>query len=182
MKINIEKEYKLLVSKAEFYKLLAMYPNAVFKTQINTYYDTEFNDIRNAKGACRIRQMDNGIYIFTLKMHSNKGLLEFEKNVTGNDSSIFLDEEIVRILKDYDINGPVHKIASLRTKRAVIVSEDAELCFDINEYNGHHDFEIEYEYKREHDGLLVFNNILSTISQKYKENCDSKIKRALDSL
>ena len=59
--------------------------------------------------------------------------------------------------------------------------EKAELCFDINEYNGITDYEIEYEQTCDHDGITVFNQILSQVNLKYEKNCASKIKRTLKS-
>lgn len=181
MNKNIEKEYKILVSKEQFQTLLNEYPKAVFKEQINTYYDSVDFMIREAHGAMRIRYIDNA-YIFTLKMHSSKGLLEFEKEVEQNDSSIFQASEIKSLLDSYHLTGPFQQITELKTQRAMIETEFAELCFDISEYNGHKDYEIEYEYKKEHDGFTVFNHLLRKIHLTYTKNCDSKIKRAMDTI
>ena len=65
------------------------------------------------------------------------------------------------------------------TYRAVVELEKAELCFDINEYNGITDYEIEYEQTAEHDGISEFNKILSQVNLRYEKNCASKIKRTL---
>lgn len=180
MNINIEKEYKILLSKSEFYKLLSFYPEAVFHKQVNTYYDTHDMAIKNAHGAMRIRETDH--FLFTLKMHSEEGLLEFETSVLENNENVFHQKDIQDILQGYAISGPFHKITSLTTHRAMIITDDAELCFDISEYNGKMDYEIEYEYKRPHDGLSIFNNILRRIHRHYEVNCASKIKRAMDSV
>lgn len=181
MNKNIEKEYKILVSEDQFYTLLKEYPQAVFKEQINTYYDTEDFMIRKAHGAMRIRYIDN-IYIFTLKMHSPEGLLEFEKEVAQNDVAMFEIPEIKELLESYQLRGPFHRITELKTQRAMIETGLAELCFDISDYNGIRDFEIEYEYKKAHDGRTIFNDILSKVGLTYIENCSSKIKRAMKSI
>ena len=41
-----------------------------------------------------------------------------------------------------------------------IITEYAELCFDINSYNGITDYEIEYEVKKDHDYKKAFKAIL----------------------
>lgn len=181
MNKNIEKEYKILVTKDQFSTLLKNYPEAKFIEQINTYYDTENMDIRNARGAIRIRQITD-TFIFTLKMHSEEGLLEFEKEVNANHISIFEDVEIQELLSTYGISGNIKEITTLTTQRAMIKTEDAELCFDMSMYNGITDYEIEYEYKKDHDGRTIFNALLASVGLHYEKNCTSKIKRAISSL
>ena len=83
MKMNIEKEYKILVTKAQFFTLLQQYPNAAFHKQINTYYDTVDGRIRQHCGAMRIRQKQN-TYLFTLKLPAQEGLREYEMPVATN--------------------------------------------------------------------------------------------------
>ena len=61
----------------------------------------------------------------------------------------------------------------------MIDTGQAELCFDYNEYGDNSDYEIEYEYKTEHDGKNKFNEILLEIGLHYEKNCSSKIARAL---
>lgn len=181
MNKNIEKEYKVLVTKQQFEKLLSGYNNITFNEQVNTYYDTLKFDIRNMMGAMRIRKINN-TFLFTLKIQEGKQLLEFEKEVEDSSVSTLQQKEIVDLLSSYDIYGPFREITKLTTKRAIYHNGFAEICFDINSYNGKCDYEIEYEYKKEHDGLTLFQKFLNPIYITYKENCESKIKRAFDSL
>lgn len=181
MKKNIEKEYKILVTKEQFYSLLKLYPNITFESQINYYIDTETQLLKRMQGAMRIRQI-NEKYIFTLKLPSEKGLLEFEKEVTDASLNSLNDEEIKNLLNQYHITGKLQFTTKLHTQRAIYRTPYAELCFDISTYNHITDYEIEYEYLCEHDGLQAFQDILKPIHVLYTKNCDSKIKRALDSL
>lgn len=180
MEKNIETEYKILVNRETFNRLLAKYPNAVFKEQINTYFDNNQQDIAKAHGAMRIREK-NG-FMFTLKMPSEEGLLEYESVVTSDDYSALNQADIQALLAQYHIQGPFHETAKLITKRAVIDTGYAELCFDSSRYGNHHDYEIEYEIIKPHDGITAFQKILDTVGLHYEKNCDSKIKRALDAL
>lgn len=160
-------------------RLLKNYPDAVFKTQVNTYYDTDELAIRKAKGAMRIRTIDDR-FLFTLKRHTDSGVAEYEKFVMANDLSVFDDEEIKTLLDSIPITGSLKKITVLTTDRAMIFLDHAELCFDVNHYGDRVDYEIEYEYKQPHDGRTVFNEILACADLVYTKNCASKIKRAFD--
>ncbi|MDE6195675.1 MAG: CYTH domain-containing protein [Erysipelotrichaceae bacterium] len=177
MNKNIEKELKILVSKEKFYELLSFYPQLSFKKQVNVYYDTKDHQILNHYGAMRIRTKDH--HIFTFKKCTSQGLEEYECSVDQNSSDMLLKEPIASFLQSQNLFPPFYEIASLCTYRGVIETEYAELCFDINEYNGITDYEIEYEYKKEHDGISLFNNILSKVQLSYEENCPAKIKRAM---
>lgn len=183
MNKNIEKEYKVLVTKEQFLTLSNQFQNLNFVKQINTYYDTVNLEIRNKKGAMRIRER-NGKYIFTLKMLNQDidGLYEYEMEVSENSINAFKQKEIMDLLKSYGIHNNIVSLITLETKRAVINTGNAEICFDINSYNGIIDYEIEYEYIKPHDGLSVFQELLSYANLSYKNNCKSKIQRALDSI
>ena len=41
MNLHFEKEFKILLNKEQFITLLNEYPQAEFKKQVNTYYDTK---------------------------------------------------------------------------------------------------------------------------------------------
>lgn len=178
MNKNIEKELKILVTQEQFEKLRKRYEPLTFQKQVNQYYDTVDHAIRKKNGAMRIRTK-NHEHIFTLKLYINNELHEFECNVQENSLAALQKPEIQSLLQEYDIKMPVLKIGILTTYRAVFENEDAELCFDENFYNNQCDYEIEYEYKREHDGLLKFNQILSKVNLHYETNCKAKIARAI---
>ena len=58
--------------------------------------------------------------------------------------------------------------------------EHGELCLDKTDYKNHTDYEIEYEYTSDHDGIHFFNSILKKYDLKWIKNCPSKIARALN--
>ncbi|MEF9920380.1 MAG: CYTH domain-containing protein [Erysipelotrichaceae bacterium] len=178
MNKNIEKEYKLLVSKEQFDHLLSFYKEAVFHEQTNTYFDNQNRTIEKMRGAMRIRKTNQ--YVFTLKVFQNQDLLEFECEVKDDSISSLNTSEIVSLLDSYQIAYPFLETAKLTTKRAIIDTGYAELCFDENHYSNITDYEIEYEEKVEHEGKIAFNEILKKANLHYETNCNSKIKRALD--
>lgn len=175
---HVETEYKLLVNKEDFEKLSALYPNKTFIQQINTYYDTKDMQLRNMKCAMRIREKNNQ-FLFTLKTPVPNGHLEHECYVDKNDSDVFNEPNIKNLLDKLGITEELVMITNLKTKRAVVNTGKAELCFDINEYNGFIDYEIEYEETIDHDGISEFNKILAEASLHYESNCKSKIARAM---
>lgn len=180
MKENIELEYKILVTKEQFDELLKNFPSLTFIEQSNTYYDTLDNQIQTRRGSMRIRKKGN--CTFTLKMPSVHGLMEYECPVEDVSLASLQKEEIKQLLNKNGIVGELKELTTLVTQRAIYETEYAELCFDISTYNGITDYELEYEYKKEHDGLKVFNEILSKAGLVYSRNCTSKCRRALRSL
>jgi len=178
MEKHIEKEYKVLVNKKQFETLLSYYPNLKFITQINHYYDTITHDIIKQQAAMRIREKENS-NIFTLKKFVDGDLLEYECMVEDISTNVFHTKEIKEVLTTYGIQGPFYHLTTLSTKRAVFYGNEYELCFDINEYEDKIDYEIEYEYTKDHDGASNFQSIMDKIGITYKQNATSKIQRAL---
>ena len=181
MNTNMEIEYKVLLTKEQFNILCSNQDTLHFIRQINTYYDTVDFQIRKQKGSMRIREKQ-GKFLFTLKLHVNGGLMEYEKEVDRNDVSVFKDCEISSLLSQFHLTDNIQLITSLTTDRAVVDTGNAELCFDHNFYNGKEDYEIEYEYKMDHDGLSAFQKILDPLQITYIKNCTSKSKRAISSI
>lgn len=182
MKKNIEKELKILVDKDTFFFLLSKYKNKKEIIQKNIYYSISNETIENSNIAIRLRYLNNKI-VFTLKENTKEGLLEYEKEFSINCKieSIWNDSEIQQILQNHNMNKKLYPIVTIETKRTVVDLENAELCFDISTYNNITDYEIEYEYKSEHNGKDVFNKILNQGCLTYTQNCYSKLKRALQS-
>ena len=171
MKGQVELELKTLVSQPEFERLAAHYQPLTFVRQINTYFVTK----DPAHYAFRIRERQ-GERLFTLKHHHNGQVIEYEKSFSGN---FFDDPEIVQTLSEFRIQPPYQLLGSLTTDRAVYENELAELCFDINSYNGITDYEIEYEVKKPHDHEETFRNLLKQEAVRYKKSWGSKYQRCL---
>ena len=167
-------ELKTLVSRPDFEKLAAHYQPLNFVRQVNTYFVTK----DPSHYAFRIRER-LGEKLFTLKQHRDGQVIEYEKAFTGN---FFDDPEIRKTLSDFAVFPPYQILGSMVTDRAVYDTGLAELCFDINHYNGLIDFEIEYEVRSEHDDKKAFRKILKAAGIRYKSNPLSKYKRFVQSL
>ena len=114
MKTNIEKEYKLLVTKEQFEQLVSLYEPISFHKQVNTYYDTTDHRIADLHGAMRIREIDEH-FIFTLKLWKKQQLYEYECEVKNNSIEALQNEQIVMLLKEHGIYGEMTVLTSLTT-------------------------------------------------------------------
>ena len=73
MKTNLEIEYKTLLTKEEYDRVLAYFRNAKIVKQTNYYYQSK--NRLNKKIAARIRQIDQNFEL-TFKIKQKKGKLE----------------------------------------------------------------------------------------------------------
>ena len=173
---NIEVELKVLVTKEQFYSLLdCLVPefNNNFIEQINYYYTAVGMEQRDV---LRIRKRLSS-YLFTFKRNTDLGLEESEKELISCE----LDDEAVTYLKTIGISEPFSLLGYLTTNRySIIIDDVGELSFDINEYNGFIDYEIEYECLEVHDYEATFKSILSKANIPYIPNTSSKYARFLN--
>lgn len=175
---HLEIEYKTLIDKNTYEILLKKFELET-KTfvQTNYYFDTKNHDLMNKKTVLRIRKKDQ--YKLTKKEKSDEG---------NQETSIYLtDSEAINMIKNgFDakiINEPynVHVITSLTTTRAKKPYKDGTIFFDKSEYNGHTDYELEFEandLKIGHETWLKFLKEFN-IEQK---NPISKSERAFNSI
>lgn len=171
MKHEVELELKTIISKEKFDKLVSLYQPLEFVQQHNYYYVTD--DLSHYGFRVRIR---NGEKLFTLKNYVNGVTYEYEKVFEGNMED---DPEIIEVLDKFNIQKPYTLFGELITERAVYYDGLAELCFDINHYNGLTDYELEYEVKKQHDHQNAFFNILKKADIEYVPSWASKYKRCL---
>ena len=173
---NIELEYKTLLTEEEFNRIKTNYPfNEPFK-QVNHYFDTKSRDLSKRRSPCRIREVDNKL-IFTLKTPNKIGVNEYECEVPSFDfNEIQLPEDILTALKDVNPKDLI-EFGSLTTYRAVFETELATICLDENFYADIHDFEIEYEVKKEHESLQMFKAFMYANGIENPKPAPGKTKR-----
>lgn len=177
---NIERELKLLIDEEVYNKLLHSYDFQNPITQTNTYYDTKNQDVKKQHSAVRIRMIQDK-KIFTLKIRKDEYThYEFEKEINTENIDDINDTEILNWFDQYQIPKNLDPTVSFTTLRYVYKFEHGELCLDKTDYINHTDYEIEYEYTSDHDGIHFFNSILEKYDLKWIKNCPSKIARALN--
>ena len=177
---NIERELKLLIDEKVYNKLLHSYDFQNPITQTNTYFDTKNQDVKKQHSAVRIRMIQDK-KIFTLKIRKDEYThYEFEKEINTENIDDINDTEILNWFDQYQIPKNLDPTVSFTTLRYVYKFEHGELCLDKTDYKNHTDYEIEYEYTSDHDGIHFFNSILEKYDLKWIKNCPSKIARALN--
>lgn len=179
MQEPIERELKILVSQDIYEKIIHSYDFTKPWKQTNTYFDTPDHSIKNQKGAVRIRTIGDR-HIFTLKIRKDAIThIELEKDIDRSNMQSITDPEILNWFKEYQINKEqLSPITTFSTVRQTYDFEHGQLCADKTIFSNHIDYELEYEYFDQHDGISFFNQILEPFHITYIKNCPSKIARA----
>lgn len=179
MKDNTERELKVLLTKEQYEKLLHSYDFDKTITQTNTYYDTEDSQLKNLGGALRIRNIGEQ-NILTLKLPQDAiTKQEYEIPVHTSDIHELSPEEKKTITDHVDLKKDVSPIARFTTIRNLKYLPNAELCLDENHFGNVTDYELEYEYTTDHDGIQVLNDILKPLGLHFEKNGPSKLARAI---
>ena len=183
----LEIEYKMLLDKDVFYKILGDYKEHINHSYTQTNYYLTNSHLKEKKYMLRIREKEN-TYEMTLKRPHLNHSLETNINISLKDKDNILnghisDNAIISILKDegIDVNTLTNEI-SLTTHRYDIILKEGTLSLDINTYNNITDYEIEFEVSDEKTGYDKFLSIIKPYNLTYIKNNKSKIKRALDSI
>lgn len=181
-----ERELKVLISKEQADTLLRQNRFMPARRQINTYYDTADRTLRRQGIAARIRTIkgqtedDPDQYILTVKKPLDSiTKYEFERPVHTNVLSDLNEEEADWIHQKIEESEPLQPVATFMTDRSICTLPDAEYSIDHTRFRNHDDYEAEYEYRTDHDGISAFNKILEPAGIQWKENGPSKIARAM---
>lgn len=175
----VEKEYKILLTPQEYEVLQKSYDYPTTIDQTNQYYDTPDGVIAALPGALRIRKKD-GKNIFTLKVKiGDDSHYEFEKEVDTDNPANITDPEVLEWMERFGIDpSRLEKSYFVHTIRQIFNNGLAEVALDANDFGSFQDYEMEYEYRKDHDGLTVFNELLKPAGLVYEKNCPSKLARA----
>ena len=187
MKKELEIEFKNLVSAPEFTKLTQAFTITDFTEQTNTYFDTFDGKIKALGGALRIRQKHSKCEC-TLKLPNPNGAGLFEFTQQLPDATTITRElltqalDVLTHLEQYHIrSAELQLLTSLTTRRCEIPYRNGLLVFDESFYNGHHDYELEFEHADFNEGSCIFQGLLAQYDIPIRET-PNKIKRAMASL
>ena len=184
MSQNIEIEFKNMLTKAEYERLLLAFNIGEKKifTQENLYFDTADFALKAARSALRIRKKDKD-YVMTLKQPREIGLLETNQKLTLEEVSTAINEDrlpsglIKQLVEENNIPfAKINYFGSLITNRAEIAYKNGLLVLDHSIYLQHEDYEIEYEVEDYQEGLTNFHALLKRfkIPERQSEN---KVRR-----
>lgn len=169
MSQEIEIEYKNLLTKSEFDRLLNALPFPKEATdQTNYYFETHQMTLKQSLSALRIRKRHDQ-YRLTLKEPHPKGLLETHDVLNEQEALMWINgkpSETPHIrkrlqAKNIDVNDLLY-VGHLTTKRRTyLMDNDVLIVLDESMYNGTSDYELEVEAPEKELGKGVFKAILS---------------------
>lgn len=181
---NIEIEFKNLITKLEFERLIKHFglSDTDFFTQENHYFDTPDFALKAQASALRIRKKEEK-YELTLKQPYQDALLETNEILnTATAEMMFKTGKITnltikKLIEDMEINpDKIQYFGSLTTKRAEIEYEKGLVVIDNSFYLNIEDFELEYEVSNRKDGQNKFLTLLKQLGIPIRKT-ENKIKR-----
>ncbi|OMP67089.1 CYTH domain-containing protein [Domibacillus epiphyticus] len=179
MKQEIEIEFKCLLTKGQFEKLIKAFNPGPFILQHNHYFDTAHFSLKEAGAALRIREK-HGQAEMTLKEPAETGLLESTVPLSSEEAASALSGQIPA----NDVMAAARKLAgsdkfihfgTLSTTRAEMEYKGGLLVFDHSSYRDQEDYEIEYE-ANDLSGEQTFHSLLTKFDIEYKP-AKNKIRR-----
>ncbi|HLS35615.1 MAG TPA: CYTH domain-containing protein [Bacillota bacterium] len=187
MKQEIEIEYKNLLTKSEYKRLLRLYPFQKAIKQHNYYFETAQLQLQKQKSALRIRKKNNE-YVLTLKQPHYGQLLETHVEITEDETEQCLignfiehkqfNEQLAKLGVDAQ---QLNYIGKLVTYRRIYEENETIYVLDRSLYNGYEDFEFELEVNDEHKGKKHFLSILKKAEIK-QVHTPNKIERFFKTL
>ncbi|WP_185764318.1 CYTH domain-containing protein [Niallia circulans] len=184
MEKNIEIEFKNMLTKTEYNKLLNHFQvkeTELFK-QENHYFDTKNFELKERSSALRIRKKQSG-YELTLKQPCDDGLLETNKQLTVEAGEEMIqtgkinDEQFASILEEMGISPEsIVYFGSLSTIRAEKETGNGLLVFDHSFYLNIEDYELEYEVSDRKEGQAHFQELLDSFQIPIRET-KNKVRR-----
>lgn len=182
MNEQLEIEFKMLITKDIYQKILQDYENMIDTTYRQTNYYLSHPILDDLQYMLRIREKEKNLEL-TLKRIATYGNHEMNIAIDKTIKDKILshqtvENEIFTILKEIGIDSKELQCKySLTTLRTDIHLPQGLLSVDYNEYNGHQDYEIELEVLHYHQGKQDFLTLIAPYGLTYTKNCPSKIKR-----
>lgn len=185
MQGTTEAEFKTLLNKEEYLRLMDQFKGNRLDYQTNHYFDTSRFSLKATDASLRVRERD--ILELTLKRKKGYSIQEYVLNITAEEfenikktgelPSGQLYNEVLSIVGSQKLIN----FMSLSTKRLFFLYGNGVLFIDESSYLGVTDYELEYEAKNYHDGKKEFIKLLQDLNVKYKRS-EKKIKRAYNAL
>ncbi len=162
---EIEIEYKILLTKEQHDKILDKVDFKYYVEQVNYYFETEDNALKESKMTLRVRNIDQKYYLMLKEFNgvvSDETIQEISleqfKFIT-QEHKLF-DSEIRTIIES-KVDLPIlSNQASLKTKRYYTPYMDCVLFLDESYYYGKVDYELELEAPSIEIGRNVFDKLL----------------------
>lgn len=186
-KVHLEIEYKTLLSKSEYKRLLPEFEDIEPIQQTNYYIDTPAFDMKNNRFSLRIRTLRDMAEL-TLKIPQEVGNQEYNQVLSLAEAQTLLADfhlpagQIFDLVSQADI--PLDQLAvwgQLTTKRYEKQTSVGLMALDENTYNDQTDYELEVEVQDSEEGKIAFDYYLKKRSIQFKY-ASSKVARTAASL
>lgn len=183
MQKSTEVEFKTLLTREEYERLMDKFKGNRTDLQTNHYFDTSRFSLKALDASLRVRERDT--FELTLKKKKGYTIQEFTLPIneevfnvikeTGYVPDSELKNELIPIIGEQKLNN----FLSLSTFRMFFPYKKGILFIDKSSYLGVTDYELEYEAKNYHDGKKEFIQIIGELQIQYKKS-EKKIKRAFN--
>lgn len=177
----IENEFKIMLDRERYEKLLSLYEWQEVIDQTNYYYDTKELALSALHITCRVREIA-GKYYLQMKFPgaSEFSREELEKPLDSLPDEIDADEPFRPHPHGHAMLPKVKRLGSLKTMRSVYRFNGGEIDLDKSEYFGKIDYELEIEFTDEDAARTVLAEIKAKLDlQTVSEVCTGKIRRFL---
>lgn len=185
MSTGTEVEFRTLLTKEEYTKLMNMFNSKRSDVQTNHYFDTSRFSMKAADASLRVRERTE--LELTLKKKKGYTIQQFTQPITVEEfaaikeTGVLPQGEIANEIPSIIGSQKVNNFMSLTTNRVYMPYSNGILFIDKSSYLGVSDFELVYEAKNYHSGKQEFVAIINEFGIKYKK-AEKKIKRAYATL
>ncbi|HFI0076989.1 TPA: CYTH domain-containing protein [Streptococcus suis] len=182
MKNHLEIEYKTLLTKSEYNRLLSEFSDVTPIYQTNYYIDTPNLDMKNNRFSLRIRTFED-VAELTLKIPQEIGNQEYNQLLDIKTAQDYIDHfelpsgQIADLISKTTV--PLNQLAvwgHLKTKRLEKETSIGLMALDENNYLGQTDYELEVEVSDAEEGKILFFEFLKKKSIQFKY-ASSKVAR-----
>jgi uncharacterized protein YjbK len=181
MQKSVEVEFKTLLSKEEYERLMEQFKGNRMDLQTNHYFDTSRFSLKALDASLRVRERES--LELTLKRKKGYIIQEFNLPIT---KEIFEEIKTTGVLPEGELKNEVNNLIgeqkinnflSLSTLRMFFSYNNGVLFIDKSHYLGITDYELEYEAKSYHAGKKEFVQIINELGIQYRKS-EKKVKRA----
>ncbi|PRO64844.1 CYTH domain-containing protein [Alkalicoccus urumqiensis] len=179
---EIEIEFKQLLTRAAYDRLLEQFTGVQPFHQVNHYFETDDMALRRKHAALRIREKGS-TWELTLKQPHEEGLLETNQPIGENS---FEAAKIKGILPEGETTAQLRHflggmpalvyLGSLETTRREMEISEGMLVLDHSFYAGTEDYELEFECRSAEKGKAYFQSLLADLELEWNEP-PNKIQR-----
>lgn len=185
---NLEIEYKTLLTKDEYNRLLSQMTHVSPVTQTNYYIDTDHFDLKAHKMSLRIRTFVAAPAELTLKVPEKVGNREYNLELDDTQVKAIIQtgqlpkSAILDIISTLDVDlSAIKTFGNLTTIRREADTPIGKLALDYNQYAGIKDYELELEVTDPVRGKVDFDHFLAQhqITFKYAKSKVARFSKTL---